>query len=49
MGFSPLAVAGERLLFVAQFLAALAWYVSLAIAVIVMALLLARFVAEKSV
>jgi hypothetical protein len=47
MGFSPLAVAGEQILIVAQIIAALVWYVSLGIAVVVMALLLFRFIAER--
>jgi hypothetical protein len=47
MGFSPLAVAGEQILFAAQMLAALVWYISLGVAFIVMTLLLVRFVVEK--
>lgn len=46
MGFSPLVLIGEYILFATQLLAGLAWYAYVAIVVIVLVTVLARYVAE---
>ncbi|MEP7270669.1 MAG: hypothetical protein ABI882_04160 [Acidobacteriota bacterium] len=46
MGFSPLVLVGEYILFAAQLIAGLSWYVYLGIVVVVAATVIARYLSE---